>query len=98
MMEMNLCVTQPFLSSFALGTEVDNVIVGDKVGVQLLYDTFGTCEPCLTGRENICDRAKITGESVDGGYAEFMKAVGAYVYLLPTNLHRVNVAPLFVQV
>ena len=78
-----------------VGTEVDNVTVGDKVGVQPLYDTCGTCEPCLTGRENICDKAKITGESVDGGYAEFMKAVGAHLYLLPANLDPVNAAPLF---
>jgi propanol-preferring alcohol dehydrogenase len=78
-----------------VGTEVDGVVVGNKVGVQPLYDTCGTCEPCITGRENICDKAKITGESVDGGYAQFMKAVGAHLYRLPANLDPVNSAPLF---
>jgi propanol-preferring alcohol dehydrogenase len=78
-----------------VGTEVDNAAVGDKVGVQPLYDTCGTCEPCITGRENICDKAKITGETVDGGYAQFMKAVGTHLYRLPANLDPVNAAPLF---
>ena len=27
---------------------------GDRVGVQVLWKTDGTCEFCLTGRENLC--------------------------------------------
>src|SRR5271157_181477 len=77
------------------GSGVKNVAVGDKVGVQPLYDTCGTCEPCLTGRENVCEKAQITGETVDGGYAQFMKAVGVHVYRLPDNLDTVSAAPLF---
>jgi len=78
-----------------IGNEVKSIVTGDKVGVQPLYDTCGTCEPCLTGRENICDKAQITGETVDGGYAQFMKAVEAHVYRLPDNLDLVDAAPLF---
>lgn len=78
-----------------VGNEVKNIAVGDKVGVQPLYETCGACEPCLTGRENLCDKAQITGETVDGGYAQFMKAVGTHVYRLPDNLDPVSAAPLF---
>jgi propanol-preferring alcohol dehydrogenase len=78
-----------------VGNEVKNIVVGDEVGVQPLYETCGTCEPCLTGHENICNKAQITGETVDGGYAQFMKAVGAHVYRLPDNLDPVSAAPLF---
>jgi propanol-preferring alcohol dehydrogenase len=78
-----------------VGNEVKHVAVGDKIGVQPLYDTCGTCEPCLTGHENVCDKAQITGETVDGGYAQFMKAVGAHVYRLPDNLDPISSAPLF---
>jgi propanol-preferring alcohol dehydrogenase len=79
-----------------VGNEVKNLAVGDQVGVQPLYDTCGTCEPCLTGHENICDNGRqITGETVDGGYAQFMRAVGAHVYKLPENLDAVSSAPLF---
>jgi propanol-preferring alcohol dehydrogenase len=78
-----------------VGNDVKNIVAGDKVGVQPLFDTCGICEPCLTGRENICDKAQITGETVDGGYAQFMKAVGTHVYRLPDNLDLVGAAPLF---
>jgi propanol-preferring alcohol dehydrogenase len=78
-----------------VGAQVDSVVAGDKVGVQPLYDTCGTCEPCLTGRENICNNAKITGETVDGGYAQLMKAVGTHVYKLLDKLDPVSAAPLF---
>jgi propanol-preferring alcohol dehydrogenase len=78
-----------------VGNEVKNITVDDNVGIQPLYETCGTCEPCLTGHENICDKAHITGETVDGGYAQFIKAVGAHVYRLPDNLDPVSSAPLF---
>jgi len=78
-----------------VGKDVKNIVTGDKVGVQPLFDTCGICEPCLTGRENVCDKAQITGETVDGGYAQFMKAVGTHVYRLPDNLDLVGAAPLF---
>ena len=78
-----------------VGKNVKNIVTGDKVGVQPLFDTCGICEPCLTGRENVCDKAQITGETVDGGYAQFMKAVGTHVYRLPDNLDLVGAAPLF---
>jgi propanol-preferring alcohol dehydrogenase len=78
-----------------VGTEVKNITIGDKVGVQPLFESCGTCEPCLKGHENICERSQITGETVDGGYSQYMKAVGAHVYKLPDNLELVGSAPLF---
>jgi propanol-preferring alcohol dehydrogenase len=78
-----------------VGNEVKDIVAGDNVGVQPLYDTCGVCEPCLTGHENTCNNAQITGETVDGGYAQFMKAVSSHVYRLPENLDPINAAPLF---
>ena len=78
-----------------VGEQVSNIQKGDKVGVQPLYDTCNTCEPCITGHENICNNAQITGETVDGGYTQYMKAVANHVYKLPNNLDPVNAAPLF---
>ncbi len=78
-----------------IGRGVKNVQIGERVGVQPLYDTCGECEYCLNGRENLCINAKITGETVDGGYAEYMKAVARHVYKIPDNLHDAEAAPLF---
>jgi propanol-preferring alcohol dehydrogenase len=69
-----------------IGKNVKNLQIGERVGVQPLYNTCGECEYCLTGRENLCVNAKITGETVDGGYAEYMKAVAHHVYKIPDNL------------
>ena len=68
---------------------------GDRVGVQPLWSTCGRCEFCLTGREQICESKLITGEHIDGGYAEYMVANADHVYSLPDNLKDSEAAPLF---
>src|SRR5215212_2433351 len=42
---------------------------GGRVGVPWLGWTCGECVYCTTERENLCDRAKFTGYTLDGGYA-----------------------------
>ena len=68
---------------------------GDRVGVQVLWKTDGTCEFCLSGRENLCLKRQTTGEVVDGGYAEYMTAPSAFVHRLPDNLGFEESASLF---
>ena len=78
-----------------LGHAVDGIFEGDRVGVQPLWWTDGTCEFCLSGREHLCWNKQITGETVDGGYAEFMVATAAHVHPVPELLTDVEAAPLF---
>jgi propanol-preferring alcohol dehydrogenase len=68
---------------------------GDRVGVQVLWKTDGTCEFCRSGRENLCLKRQTTGETVDGGFAEFMTAPADFVYHLPDNLGFEESAALF---
>jgi len=78
-----------------LGEGVDAFKEGDRVGIQPLWSTCGRCEFCLTGRENICLSKQITGETVDGGFAEYMVADANHLYHLPDNLQDAEAAPLF---
>jgi propanol-preferring alcohol dehydrogenase len=78
-----------------LGEGVSELQVGERVGVPWIYWTCGVCEACREGNENLCSKQLITGVSVDGGYAEFMKARASHVQKLPDNLSALNVAPLF---
>jgi propanol-preferring alcohol dehydrogenase len=79
-----------------LGPSVENFQVGDRVGVQPLWSTCGKCEFCLTGRDPLCQSKEITGETVDGGYAEYMVATAAHTYQLPDALGgAAEAAPLF---
>ena len=78
-----------------VGEGVTGFAVGDPVGVQPLWWACGECEFCTSGRESICPRRVITGEHVDGGYAEFMLSNAAYTYRIPANLDLIDAAPLF---
>ncbi len=79
----------------AVGTGVDWLRPGDRVGVQPLWSTCGHCEHCLSGREQLCADKEITGETVDGGYATRMLATAAHAYRVPEPLDDAAAAPLF---
>lgn len=68
--------------------------IGDLVGVPWLGWTCGQCHFCLTGRENLCEKAIFTGYQRDGGYAEFCAADERYVFPLPKDVSYLNEAPL----
>jgi len=78
----------------ALGSNVEDVAIGDRVGVSWLNRTCGACEFCLAGRENLCEQAMFTGWTVDGGYAEFVVAPADFSYRLPDNFDDIQAAPL----
>ncbi|MBY8875533.1 alcohol dehydrogenase catalytic domain-containing protein [Micromonospora sp. PLK6-60] len=79
----------------AVGSAVTHLAVGDRVGVQPIWKTCGVCQYCFSGREQLCRQRQITGETLDGGYAEYMLAESAYAYPLPDNLSFEEAAPLF---
>jgi propanol-preferring alcohol dehydrogenase len=78
-----------------IGDGVEELRPGDRIGVQPIWSSCGRCEFCLTGREYLCSGAHTTGETVDGGYAEFMLATAAHAYKLPDGLEFEEAAPLF---
>jgi alcohol dehydrogenase, propanol-preferring len=79
----------------AKGAAVSDVSAGDHVGVPWLHWTCGECDFCRAGYENLCAAQKITGVTVDGGFAEFVKAPASHVEKIPPGLSSLEVAPLF---
>lgn len=77
------------------GSDVRELKIGDRVGVPWIYWTCGECEFCREGNENLCVRQKITGVTVDGGFAEFVKAPAGHAVKIPDMLSAVEAAPLF---
>jgi propanol-preferring alcohol dehydrogenase len=77
------------------GANVRDLEIGDRVGVPWIYWTCGDCEFCKEGNENLCTNQKITGVTVDGGYAEFFKAPESHTLKIPEGLSSVEAAPLF---
>jgi alcohol dehydrogenase, propanol-preferring len=78
-----------------IGEEVDpRFKVGDRVGIPWLGWTDGECAYCRSHRENLCDHARFTGYTIDGGYAEFTVADARFCFHLPDRYNDVEVAPL----
>jgi propanol-preferring alcohol dehydrogenase len=68
--------------------------VGDRVGIPWLGWTCGECRYCLSGRENLCDRARFTGYQLDGGYAELVTADERFCFTVPEEYDDLQAAPL----
>jgi alcohol dehydrogenase, propanol-preferring len=71
-----------------------SVPLGTRLGVPWLGYTCGQCEFCSRGEENLCDRARFTGYTLDGGYAEHVVADARYCFELPPSMDDAHVAPL----
>lgn len=78
----------------AKGANVERFALGQRLGVPWLGQTCGRCRYCLSGRENLCDQARFTGYTLDGGYAQYAVADQNYCFALPEDYSDVEVAPL----
>ena len=71
-----------------------DVATGRRVGVPWLGWTCGVCAYCTSGRENLCDSAKFTGYTLDGGYAEYVVADARFCFPIPDAYTSEEAAPL----
>jgi L-iditol 2-dehydrogenase len=91
-----------------VGEGVASVRPGDRVALRSVL-SCGTCQPCRTGRPNICERRRGLGMHFDGAYAECVRIPEALVAPLPAGLsfeqgamieplavamHAVNITPI----
>lgn len=77
-----------------VGSGVQNFRVGDRVGIPWLGWTCGECQYCTSGRENLCECARFTGYTIDGGYAEATVADARFAFPIPDAFDDVGAAPL----
>ena len=78
----------------AAGNAAHRFSPGQRVGVPWLGWACGECFYCLSGKENLCLRARFTGYTLDGGYAEFTVADERYCVPIPDLYSDVDAAPL----
>jgi propanol-preferring alcohol dehydrogenase len=78
----------------ARGAGVREFELGQRVGVPWLGQTCGDCRYCRSGRENLCDQARFTGYTLDGGYSELTVAAASACLPLPDGYGDREVAPL----
>lgn len=77
----------------AVGPDVGELKVGDRVGIPWLGHTCGTCQFCRSGMENLCDHPLFTGYTRDGGYATHTIADERYALPLGEDGDDVAIAP-----
>lgn len=78
----------------ALGPQAKRFKVGDRIGAAWLGKSCRTCAYCSEGRENLCDKAILTGYHKDGGFAELATCEEAYCLSLPKEGESTHLAPL----
>jgi alcohol dehydrogenase, propanol-preferring len=78
----------------ASGPGAERFAAGDRVGVPWLGWTCGECRYCLSGRENLCPRARFTGYQRDGGYADQASADERFCFPIPEGYPDLQAAPL----
>jgi alcohol dehydrogenase, propanol-preferring len=78
----------------AVASAGSRFVVGARVGIPWLGWTCGECRFCTSSRENLCVRARFTGYTLDGGYAEMAVADERYCFPLPDGYPDMQAAPL----
>ena len=81
-------------TAVGLGSNVDSVEIGQRIGIPWLGWTCGQCDYCDDGQENLCSRARFTGYQIDGGYAEYTLADARYCFPIPESFSDFEAAPL----
>lgn len=78
----------------AKGSRASRAALGARVGVPWLGRACGVCPRCAAGSENLCAKARFTGYTLDGGYAEYAAADEDFCLPLPERYSDAEAAPL----
>jgi D-arabinose 1-dehydrogenase-like Zn-dependent alcohol dehydrogenase len=78
----------------AVGADVTNWKTGQRVGVGWHGGHCFVCDPCRRGDFINCKFQKITGVTIDGGYAEYVVIGAEAVAAIPEDLPAADAGPL----
>jgi alcohol/geraniol dehydrogenase (NADP+) len=78
----------------AVGADVRDRKVGERVGIGWQADSCGICEWCRQGDEHLCAQAQPTCVGRNGGYADSVRVHSKFAVPVPEALESENAAPL----
>jgi alcohol dehydrogenase/propanol-preferring alcohol dehydrogenase len=78
----------------AVGSEVPDWRVGQRVGVGWLGGYCGHCESCRRGSVITCTNQQVTGITIDGGYQDFVVVPFEGLATIPDEIGPVDAGPL----
>ena len=79
---------------FEFGDKVDGIRNGQLVGMQYLWNSCGMCNFCLSGNENMCSKASVTGETVNGGYSQYILGNRKHIYRINEGIDPLKYVPM----
>ena len=78
-----------------IGNDVTKFKIGDRAGITPLLEACKKCQYCDEGKEYLCESSKITGETLKGGYSEYITVVEDFATKVPDSMKSEYAAPLF---
>jgi len=78
-----------------VGKDVTKFKVGDKAGISPLLESCRECIYCKKGKEQLCESMSVLGESLKGGYAEYVTVTEDFATKIPDTMKPEYAAPLF---
>jgi uncharacterized zinc-type alcohol dehydrogenase-like protein len=78
----------------AVGSDVKDRTVGERVGIGWQADSCGVCEWCRQGDEHLCPNSQPTCVGRNGGYADSVRVNSRFAIPVPDVLVSESVAPL----
>lgn len=78
-----------------IGESVTKFKIGDRAGITPLLEACKDCQYCKEGKEYLCESSTITGESLKGGYTEYITVTEDFATKVPENMKPEYAAPLF---
>jgi uncharacterized zinc-type alcohol dehydrogenase-like protein len=78
----------------AVGSDVKQLTVGQRVGLGWQSNSCGVCEWCTRGMENLCPSLEATCVHRNGGYADRVRANHRFIIPIPDAIESEHAAPL----
>ncbi len=78
-----------------LGDQTKGLSVGDRVGLGWFSGSCMSCQPCLSGRHQLCADSESTIVGRHGGFADRIRADWEWVFKLPDGVNPDSAGPLF---
>jgi alcohol/geraniol dehydrogenase (NADP+) len=79
----------------AIGDQVKNLKIGDRVGLGWVSESDMTCPQCLSGNQNLCQKAEQTIVGRPGAFADRVRCHWSWAVRLPEALDASQAGPLF---
>src|SRR3989304_651255 len=78
-----------------IGKNVTKFKSGDRAGISPLLESCMKGQYCKEGNEHLCESMQVLGESLKGGYAEYVTVTEDFAIKIPETMRPEYAAPLF---